>query len=130
MLQRKKTTVSNSTGDYYLMSLYSKLQIQAMRLAGIVHLMGIINSPFGFNYLQVSQEAMEYTIRCMQYFEQSALEVYERLRGLTPNAPKPTTQADLIRQFKRDVGIVNQRAFAEGIGKDPSYISKILKKLE
>jgi hypothetical protein len=58
------------------------------------------------------------------------LEVYERLRGLTPNAPKPTTQADLIRQFKRDVGIVNQRAFAEGIGKDPSYISKILKKLE
>lgn len=129
MLQRKKTTVSNSTGDYYLMSLYSKLQIQAMRLAGIVHLMGIINSPFGFNYLQVSQEAMEYTIRCMQYFEQSALEVYERLRGLTPNAPKPTTQADLIRQFKRDVGIVNQRAFAEGIGKDPSYISKILKSL-
>ena len=62
-LQHKKTEVSNTTGDYYVMSLYSKLQIQAMRLAGVVHLMGLINSPSGFNFRQISQEAMEYTIR-------------------------------------------------------------------
>ena len=112
-LQHKKSEVSNSTGDYYLMSLYSKLQIQAMRLAGVVHLMGLI--------------AMEYTIRCMKYFEQSALAVYEQLCGMAPNAPKATTQADAIRQVHRIVGIKNQRAFSEGIGKDPSYVSRILK---
>ena len=126
-LQRKKTEVSNTTGDYYLMSLYSKLQIQAMRLAGIVHLMGMINSPNGFNYRQISQEAMEYTIRCMEYFEQSAVAVYDQLTGICPNLPKPTTQADAIRLFHKVVGIKNQRAFAEGIGKDPSYVSRILK---
>lgn len=126
-LQRRKTEITNTTGDYYLMSLYSKLQIQAMRLAGIVHLMGIINSPFGFNYRQISEEAMEYTIRCMKYFHQSALEVYERISGLTLNQPKPASQADFIRQFHRDVGVKNQRAFAEGIDKDPSYLSRILK---
>ena len=46
---------------------------------------------------------------------------------MAPNAPKATTQADAIRQFHKIVGIKNQRAFSEGIGKDPSYVSRILK---
>lgn len=126
-LQRKKTEISNTSGDYYLMSLYSKLQIQAMRLAGVVHLMGLINSPSGFNFRQISQEAMEYTIRCMEYFEHSAMAVYEQLQGVVPNAPKEVSQADILRLVKEKVGIKNRRAFAEGLGKDPSYISRILK---
>ena len=126
-LQRKKTEISNTSGDYYLMSLYSKLQIQAMRLAGVVHLMGLINSPSGFNFRQISQEAMEYTIRCMKYFEQAAMAVYDQLCGMVPNSPKATTQAEILRLVKEKVGIKNQRAFAEGIGKDPSYVSRILK---
>ena len=98
-----------------------------MRLAGVVHLMGLINSPCGFNFRQISQEAMEYTIRCMKYFEQAAMAVYDQLCGMVPNSPKATTQAEILRLVKEKVGIKNQRAFAEGIGKDPSYVSRILK---
>ena len=70
---------------------------------------------------------MEYTIRCMEYFEQSAVAVYELIQGIAPNSSKEMTQADILRMVKEKVGIKNQRAFAEGIGKDPSYVSRILK---
>lgn len=126
-LQQKKEKVSSTTGDGYMLSLYSKLQIQTMRLAGIVHLMGMINSPIGYNNYLVSEEAMEYTIRCMEYFEQSGIEVYERIQGVTPNVQKEMSQAEILRLVKEKVGIKNQRAFSEGLGKDPSYISRILK---
>ena len=126
-LQQKKEKVSSTTGDGYLLSLYSKLQIQTMRFAGIVHLMGMINCTNSYNNYLVSGESMEYTIRCMEYFEQSAVAVYELIQGIAPNSSKEMTQADILRMVKDKVGIKNQRAFAEGIGKDPSYVSRILK---
>ena len=111
-----------------MFSLYSKLQIQAQRLAGIVHLARLINSPQSYNYRQVSAEEMEYTIRCMHYFEKSAIAVYEILCG---NAPQRSngkqTQAQIIRDFNKVVPIKNKTAFAEAIGKDPAYISRLLK---
>lgn len=127
-LQRKKTEVSKTTGDGYLLSIFSKLQIQAMRLAGIVHLMGLINSPTNYNYRQVSAEDMEYTIRCMNYFEKSAITVYERICGGDLGGPlKGTTQAEIIRDFHEKVGITNLTKFAEGISKTKGYISPLLK---
>jgi hypothetical protein len=126
-LQQKKEKVTSTTGDGYLLSLYSKLQIQTMRFAGIVHLMGMINCTNSYNNYLVSGESMEYTIRCMEYFEQSAVAVYELIQGIAPNSSKEMTQADILRMVKEKVGIKNQRAFAEGIGKDPSYVSRILK---
>lgn len=128
-LQRKKAEVSRTTGDGYLLSVYSKLQIQTQRLAGIVHMMWLINSPQNFNYRQVSASEMEYTIRCMNYFEKSAIAVYERIcardvEGHT--AEKPRSQAQVIRDFSAAIPIVNVTRFAEGIGKDKGYISKVL----
>lgn len=127
-LQRKKDEVSKTTGDGYLLSVYSKLQIQAQRLAGIVHLMGLINSPNSYNYRQVSAEDMEYTIRCMDYFEKSAIAVYEHLGGNVQGGnPQSMTQAEIIRLVGEKVGIQNQAAFSLGIGKDPAYVSRVLK---
>jgi hypothetical protein B2_09768 len=129
LLQRKKEKVRNYNGDGYLLSVYSKLQIQAQRLAGIVHLMWLINSPQSYNYRQVSAEDMEYTIRCMNYFEQTAVTVYERIIGksaeMQSNA-QPRSQAQVIRDFSAAIPIVNVTRFAEGIGKDKGYISKVL----
>lgn len=127
-LQRKKAKVCNDNGDGYLLSVYSKLQIQAQRLAGIVHLMWLINSPQSYNYRQVSAEDMEYTIRLFDYFEKSAIAVYERICGGDLGGPlKGTTQAEIIRDFHEKVGITNLTKFAEGINKTKGYISPLLK---
>ncbi len=127
-IRDKKNEILWTNGDEYLFSLYSKLQIQAQRLAGIVHLMGVIYSPHGYNYRQVSAEDMEYTIRCMHYFEKSAIAVYNILRGDVPQVRDSNrTQAQIIRDFNKDVPIKNKTAFAESLGKDPAYISRILK---
>lgn len=97
-------------------------------MAGVVHLMRLINSPQNFNYRQVSAEEMEYTIRCMQYFEKSAIAVYEILCGKVPQRNNgKQTQAQTIRDFNKVIPIKNKTAFAEAIGKDPAYISRLLK---
>lgn len=97
-------------------------------MAGIVHLMGLINSPNSYNYRQVSAEDMEYTIRCMDYFEKSAIAVYEHLGGNVQGGnPQSMTQAEIIRLVGEKVGIQNQAAFSLGIGKDPAYVSRVLK---
>ena len=129
-MQSKKVEVKETTGDGYLLSVYSKLQIQAQRLAGIVHLMGIIQSPnsSNYNYYHVSADDMAYTIRCMEYFEKSAVAVYERICDITPHGIDGNrTQAEIIRDFNKFVPIKNKTAFAEAVGKDPAYISRVLK---
>lgn len=128
LLQEKKAQIKATTGDGYLLSVYSKLQIQAQRLAGIVHVMGLIQSPntMNYNYYHVSAADMEYTIRCMEYFEHSAIAVYERICDIVPQGGK-RTQAEIIRDFHRDVGIVNFTKFAQGIGKSKAYISKVFR---
>ena len=127
-LQRKKAEVKATTGDGYMLSIFSKLQIQAMRLAGIIHLAGLINSPINYNYRQVSAEDMEYTIRCMNYFEKSAIAVYELICGGCLGTPlKGRTQAEIIRDFHENVGVTNVTKFAGGISKTKGYISKVLK---
>lgn len=127
-IQRKKAKIKETTGDGYILSVYSKLQIQAQRLAGIVHMMGLINHPAYFNYRFVAEAEMEYTIRCMDYFEQTAIEVYCEICGGCPEGSKQNlTQAQIIRDFNKTIPIVNLTKFAEGIGKNKGYVSKILK---
>lgn len=129
-LQEKKAHVKATTEDGYLLSVYSKLQIQAQRLAGIIHVTRLIQSPntLNYNYYQVTAEEMEYTIRCMDYFEKSAITVYERICDIVPQGRDSSrSQAQIIRDFNKDVPIKNRTAFAEAIGKDPSYITRVLK---
>jgi hypothetical protein len=125
-LQDKKEEVKATTEDNFILSLYSKLQIQAMRLAGIVHLINVFNSPSGFTR-KVSAQDMEYTIRCMKYFEKTAMAVYELICG---GSPMPfggkITQEQAIREFNKHVKIVNQAWFAKGIGKAPSLVNRAL----
>lgn len=125
-LQDKKEEVKATTEDNFILSLYSKLQIQAMRLAGIIHLINVINSPSGFTR-KVSAQDMEYTIRCMKYFEKTAIAVYELICG---GSPMPfggkITQEQAIREFNKHVKIVNQAWFAKGIGKAPSLVNRAL----
>lgn len=124
-LQQKKEVIKATTGDDFILSLYSKLQIQAQRLAGIVHLMNFINEKGGI-VRNVTAPEMEYTIRCMEYFEKSAMAVYEQIcGGISPFQGK-LTQDQAIREFARHVEIVNRTYFAKGINKSLSQVSRAL----
>ena len=116
-----------NTDDGYILSIYSKLQIQCQRLAGIVHVMEMVNPryPYDFNY--ISAQAMEYAIRCMKYFEKSAFAVYNRINGVTPLSWGRLTQEQIIYEFSKRVTITHPTYFAKGISKQPSYISKVMK---
>lgn len=123
-LQRKKTENSDNS---YLLSIFSKLQIQVQRLAGIVHMMWLAeNSSYNCN---ISDNSMEYAICCMEYFEKNAIKVYEKIFDINQQKSivMPTTQAGWIRLFGEHVRITNQESFSHGISKDPAYISKVLK---
>lgn len=125
-LQNKKEDVKATTEDNFILSLYSKLQIQAMRLAGIVHLINVFNSPDGFTR-QVTAHDMEYTIRCMEYFEKTSLAVYDCICGSSaPLSWGKITQEQAIREFSKHVKITNQAWFAKGIGKAPTIVSRAL----
>ena len=52
-------------------SVYAKLHVMVQRLAGIVHILG--NNP-GMSH--ILPEEMEYSVRCMDYFERCAEKVY------------------------------------------------------
>jgi len=87
-LQRMKARSGN-----YGSSVYAKLQIQVVRLAGTVHA------------LEVAQEAgmridpgtlhartMEYAVRCMDYFEAMAFRVYDELQARPTGDKEPKLQ--------------------------------------
>ena len=71
---------------------------------------------------------MDYAIRCMRYFEHTAIKVYEKIFDINQqkSVVMPTTLAGWIRLFAENVRITNQKAFANGISRDPAYISKAL----
>ena len=123
-LQLKKEA---SQSDYES-AIYSKLQIQVIRLAGIVHALQVAEEKGQRqDYTSLNESAMEYAIRCMDYFEVMALKVYDKIRDQP--APKPTveTSAEFISKFFARYPNVTQNQFANLIGVTPAYISKILK---
>lgn len=56
----------------YMKSVYAKLKVMVQRLAGIVHILG--NNP---GMSRILPEEMEYSVRCMDYFERCAEKVYK-----------------------------------------------------
>ncbi len=65
--------------DGYMASIYSKLQIQAQRLAGLVHMLG--HDCRG----EIDEADMRYAVDCMGYFEYTALRVYDLIRVDRPS---------------------------------------------
>lgn len=97
-LQLKKESAKSD----YESSIYSKLQIQVIRYAGIVHALQVAEEKGQRkDYSSLNESAMEYAIRCMSYFEAMALKVYERLTE-QPNVKRSSgvlTNKYLIKQL-------------------------------
>ena len=119
-LQIKKTDA-----DDYLSSVYSKLQIHVIRWAGVAHILG--NSPTS---IDITPEEMEYSVRCMDYFERCALKVYRMLlegRG-NRHEVKSMGKEEMIANVYHCTSPVSQRAVADALGITKQYVSKCLKK--
>ena len=66
-----KLQTLKANADDYMCSVYSKMQIYAIRWAGIAHMLG--NNPYS---IDITPEEMDYSCRCMDYFIRCAEKVY------------------------------------------------------
>lgn len=118
-LQQKK---SEACG--YMGSVYAKLQIMVQRWAGITHMLG---KDLGVDY--ILPEEMEYSVRCMNYFERCAEKVYMRLtEGRKQPEARPIGKEQMIANVYHLTNPVSQSAVAEALGVSKQFISKCLKK--
>ena len=117
--------IKKAGADDYLSSVYSKLQIHVIRWAGVAHILG--NSPTS---IDITPEEMEYSVRCMDYFERCALKVYRMLlegRG-NGHEVKSMGKEEMIANVYHCTSPVSQRAVADALGITKQYVSKCLKK--
>ena len=122
-LQKKKEL---SQTDYEA-SIYSKLQIQVLRYAGIVHALEVAEEKgYREDYNILHEETMEYAIRCMDYFEKMALLVYSKI---SDNAEGKQSQSmsnsDVLRLFMQRFPEASQNQIALAIKRTPAYISQV-----
>lgn len=120
-----KLQIKKANSDDYLSSVYSKLQINVIRWAGIAHILG--SDPTS---IDITPEEMEYSVRCMDYFEWCALRVYKTLlegRG-NRHEDKAMGKEEMIANVYHCTNPVSQRAVADALGISQPFISKCLKK--
>ena len=116
----KNTTIAENV-------LYGKLQINILRLAGVVAVLKYVSQPsLG---LKIDMDCIYYAIRCMDYYQACGKRVILNLNQKQENSGLmldkiPT--ADLIRELNKRHHISNQSAFAKGLGVKQPYISKII----
>ena len=127
-LQRKK-----ERGDSYERSIYAKLQIQVLRLAGVVHNMNVLaNARFSgdtmlYDDLHVTPEEMRYAIDCMEYFEHTAKKVMDIVKaGASVMDGSNLNKKQLIKLMFKRFTIPNKQAFADAISVSRPYVSGII----
>lgn len=108
----------------YMASIYAKLQIMVERWAGIAHLLG--NEP---DMSRILPEEMEYSVRCMDYFERCAEKVYMKLtEGKRQPESKTMRKEEMIANVYHLTNPISQSAVADALGCSKQFISKCLKK--
>lgn len=123
-LQKKKESAKTD----YESSIYSKLQIQVIRFAGIVHALQVAEEKGQRqDYSSLNESAMAYAIRCMEYFEAMAFKVYDRITDQPEVKSTAITSAEIICKLFEKYPKISQNRLANALGVSPAYISKILK---
>ena len=120
-----KLQTLKANADDYMCSVYSKMQIYAIRWAGIAHMLG--NNPYS---IDITPEEMDYSCRCMDYFIRCAEKVYVKLMEGRKRQPesKPMGKEEIIANAYRLTNPVSQSVVADALGVTQQYISKCLKK--
>lgn len=118
----------------YESSVYSKLQIHVLRLAGVVHMLhlaeSIVKAPRAH---VIGRVEMDYAIRCMDYFREMAMRLYRQLTDDGDDSGKslsaPTTlssKAALIRAYHKENPQLTHAQIAEEFKCSRQYVSKVL----
>lgn len=120
-LERKRVAT-----DGYMPSVYSKLEIQVLRWAGITQLMREGNEKLDSKVIDGT--AMEQSIKAMRLFEGWAKKVYEVI--CSDGVHGKLTKEQVIILLNEYFPIKNQKLFAQSLGGavDRTTISKALKK--
>lgn len=119
-----KLQLKKSGACGYMASVYAKLQIMVERWAGITHLLG--NEP---GRSRILPEEMEYSVRCMDYFERCAEKVYMKLtEGRKQPEAKQPTKEQLIAMCYNSCSPKSKQAFADAIGVSRPFISRAVNK--
>lgn len=120
-----KLQLKKSSACGYMASVYAKLQIMVERWAGITHLF------WNSDTVHIQPEEMDYSIRCMDYFERCAEKVYMKL---TEGKRQPEAKAMGNEEMTARLFFANNppsiQAFADGVGVSRQFVSKCLKKYE
>lgn len=117
-LQQKKMEA-----DSYMASVYSKLQIQVLRWCGIAHLLGD-----HADMTRIIPQEMEYSVRCMGYFERCAERVFAELTGGRKQAGTTPNKEQLIAMAYNSFNPKSKQAFADAIGVSRPLVSRAVNK--
>lgn len=105
--------------DEYLNAVYSKLQIQSLRISLIVSIMEFYS---GLGEPIISGEQMTAAIEISRYFLDGALRVYK-----LSNSSKELSKTELLKEIIRQDPEINQTTLAELFKVSRPYISKLKK---
>lgn len=118
-LQSKKAVAGG-----YMAAVYAKLQIIIERWAGVTHILGN-----NWDSTYILPEEMEYSIRCMEYFERCAEKVYMKLTENKKQAEtKQLTKEQLIAMCYNSCNPKSKQSFADAIGVSRQMVSRAVKK--
>jgi hypothetical protein len=116
-LQNKK-----ADADDYMAAVYSKLQINVIRWAGIAH---FLHDDEEYVRKLILPESMQYAVKCMRYFEATADKAYELMR--TRNQLTTMGKEEMIAKVCDMYNVQNITKFADAIGVTRPFVSKCLK---
>ncbi len=120
-----KLQTLKANADDYMCSVYSKMQIYAIRWAGIAHMLG--NNPYS---IDITPEEMDYSCRCMDYFIRCAEKVYLKLLEGRKRQPKEKrlSKEQLIAMCYNSCAPKSKQAFADAIGVSRPFVSRAVNK--
>ena len=118
-----KLQLKKSSACGYMASVYAKLQIMVERWAGITHLF------WNSDTIQIQPEEMDYSIRCMDYFERCAEKVYMKLtEAKEKTETKQLTKEQLIAMCYNSCEPKSKQGFADAIGVSRPLVSRAVNK--
>ena len=118
-----KLQLKKSSACGYMASVYAKLQIMVERWAGITHLF------WNSDTVQIQPEEMDYSIRCMDYFERCAEKVYMKLtEAKEKTETKQLTKEQLIAMCYNSCEPKSKQGFADAIGVSRPFVSRAVNK--
>lgn len=116
--------------DDYMSSVYSKMQIYAIRWAGITHILGKNSLLENGRFIpDITPEEMDYSCRCMEYFIWCAEKVYSKLmEGRRNTRTEQLNKEQLIAMCYNSCAPKSKQAFADAIGVSRPFVSRAVNK--